>query len=439
MGLNRFPKTRIILAFSTCLAIVCPSFADDGIPPIVEGQTPGIGSTSPSSSTPSPAATTSSASSPVKEPESSEKPSTPSEPKKAMEERKPAEERRPEVSKPAASAASTPPTKLYGRIEELSAGVGARFPLKMQAMVPIRDASLDGRDVKLSGKTNIQQAFPIDFRGQWSGELTIWDSRMDPSYFQFDRDEAEKESQLLKRGTKGNIVANFYQSARGIELQPCEVVFHGTDNLSDQMKMMGGSAGGAGQMGALGALLGGGNSSAFANMKIPIIFSLHFGAPLESGSRGVSGNTLKSTLMKNQLRELAKGVMEQQVVTRDSDTNNNTGKTQTGYSESVLRFTHMNNNQVYLQCAYVYYRNDGKFQAKYILYGTLNRTNGAQSSMTPYASGGASNPFGGMIPGAGGGANPFGGMMPAGSGGAAAIQQEMQQMQKMIQQMNGGR
>ncbi|MBX9725343.1 MAG: hypothetical protein K2X81_28335 [Candidatus Obscuribacterales bacterium] len=446
MGLKSFPKTRIILALSTCFAIVCPSFADDGIPPIVEGQTPGMGSTSSTTSAPpktdeSSATTGSTTAGATKEPESSTKSAVPSEPKKAMEERKPAEERRPEtnVSRPAPAAATAPPTKLFGRIEELSAGAGARFPLKMQAMVPIRDPSLDARDIKLSAKTNIQQAFPIDFRGQWSGELTIWDSRTDPSYFQFDRAEAEKESQLLRRGTKGNIVANFYQAAKGIELQPCEVVFQGTDNLSDQMKMMGGS-GGAGQMGALGALLGGGNSSAFANMKIPIIFSLHFGAPLESGSRGVSGNTLKSTLMKNQLRELAKGVMEQQVVTRDSDTNNSTGKTQTGYSESVLRFTHMNNNQVYLQCAYVYYRNDGKFQAKYILYGTLNRTNGAQQSgMTPYA-GGASNPFGGMMPGAGGGANPFGGMMPAGSGGGAgAIQQEMQQMQKMIQQMNGGR
>ncbi len=465
MGLKSFPSTRILLALSTCLAMLCPSYADDGIPPIVEGEAPAA---TDSTSAPQPtkadepkkneeatqtsSATTGSAEAkkenetPSKESHPVERTAVQSEHKRPVQ-----EERRPATTAPhqQETQAAAPPTKLFGRIEELSAGAGARFPLKMQAMVPIRDPSLDGRDVKLAGKTNIQQAYPIDFRGQWSGELTVWDARFDPSYFQFDRAEAEKESQLLKRGTKGNLTANFYQSIKGIELQPCEAVFQGTDSFSDQLKMMGGSSGanaGAGQMGQLGALLGGGgNSSAFSNMRIPIVFSLHFGAPLESGSRGVSGNTLQSTLMKNTLRQLAKGVLEQQVVTKDSDTNTTTGKSQNGYSESVLRFTHMNNNQIYLQCAYVYYRNDGRFQAKYILYGTLNKSNGAQpNAMTPYASGGGSNPFGGLVPGAGGGANPFGGMMQGGSGGsggsggAGAIQQQMQQMQKMLQQMNGG-
>ncbi len=335
--------------------------------------------------------------------------------------------------------ASQKPVKLYGRIEELTATAGAKIPLKMQAMKPIRDASLDTKTTSLEGKTSTLstnlQSYPIDYRGSWTGEMTINSVNFDPSYFQFDRAAAEKEARLMKPGLRGRCTVTFFQdSSNKIQAEPTQVLFSGTDSYADQLKVMGGA-------GALNSMLGGSGSLAnnpmLANMQVPVTYSLHLGAPVQAYERGVTGNQLSKELMKNTLKELARGVLEQEVVTKDEDRQTDTGRVQTGYSESVLRFTRISQSQLYLQAAYVYYRNDGKFQAKYMLYGTLNRSY-SQPAAHPYGTpyGAQVSPYGGTSPYAGQ-PNPFGGMMPGMGGGNGNLQQQMQQMQKLIQQMGG--
>lgn len=338
-----------------------------------------------------------------------------------------------------AHPASGQPLKLFGRIEELCSGTGAKIPLKMQAMTPIRDASLDEKNKTLAARASLQ-SFPIDYRGTWSGELTVWNANFDKSYWEFDPDEANKESQLLRRGTKGRCGVTFYEGAnKRIELQPCEVVFTTTVNAADEMKQMMGASS------PFGAMFAGGANPMIANVQVPYMYALHLGN-LTSGT-GVTGNQLNSQLMKNTLKELARGVVEQEVVTRDSDRNPRTGKIKTGYSESVLRFTRLDANRLYLQAASVSYRNDGRFQYKVILYGTLDRSSGAQAGYpSPYGMqqniyaspyGAQRNPYGGTQQN-GAQQNPFGMMQPGGAGaGAGALQQQMQQMQKLLQQMGG--
>lgn len=325
---------------------------------------------------------------------------------------------------------SQKPVKLYGRIEELCAVAGAKLPLKMKAMVPIRDASLDAKTSTLSGKATTlaaaaQQNYPIDYIGSWAGDLTVYTSSFDKTYYQRDPDEVRKESQIMRSGAKGQYSVTFYQgNDRRITMQPSQVIFTTTESMGSQMQLLSKSQPG------LGAMFGANNP--MANMQVPVMVALHMGTPISSGEIGVTGNQLSSQLMKNTLKQLSPGVLENQVVTRDRDRNPETGKVQEGYSESVLRFTKLNRGQLYLQAAYVYYRNDGQFQAKYVLYGTLNRSSGASTAYpSPAANpmnifgGGSGNPFGGA-----GGANPFG-------SGAGNLQQQMQQMQKMLQQMNG--
>lgn len=319
--------------------------------------------------------------------------------------------------KSAATHPANQPVKLFGRIEELCGSSTAKIPLKMQAMTPLRDASLD---TKLSGKTAMQ-SFPIDFRGTWSGELTVYTANWDKSYWEFDRAEADKESSLLKPGTRGRVSVTFYQgSSNKTELQPCEVVFTSTVSAAEQMatmrKMMGNSP--------MSSMFG--NNPMMANMQLPYMYALHLG-DLTSGT-GVTGNQLQSQLMKNTLKELARGVIEQEVVTRDWDRNATTGKTKTGYSESVLRFTRMSERQLYLQAASVSYRSDGKFQNKVILYGTLDRSSAAASTPNPYGMpgmGAGANPFGGLMPG-------MGGASPGMGGGAQSLQNQMQRMMKQL-------
>ena len=311
---------------------------------------------------------------------------------------------------PAASSSPAKPMVLYGRIEQLAASAGASLPLKLTAMTPMRDTSLDKTPAKaLSG--NVTQSFPMDFRGTWSGELTVFSFNFDKTAWEFDRAETYKEYQILKPGTKGRTSVTFYQNQNKIQLEPSQVVFNGSLSDSSAMSQMKDSP--------LAGLFAGA-ASGMANMQVPM-YALHLG-DLSSG-RGVTGNELNSQLMKNTLRQLAPGVVEQNVVTKDSDRNATTGKVKNGYSENVIRFTRQTANQLYVQAATVSYRNDGKFQTKIILYGTLDRSGAGGYSANPYNSNG--NPFG---------ASPFGAMP---GGGAGNMGQSMEMIQKMMQQMNG--
>lgn len=324
---------------------------------------------------------------------------------------------------PRATTSSVPakPVMLYGRIEELSAGTGATLPLKLTAMTPMRDTSLDKKTPKaLSGA--ITQTFPMDFRGTWSGDLQVYSFNYDRTAWEFDREETMKEYQILKPGTKGRTTATFYQVGSKIALEPCQVIFQGTMSGQEVMSQM--------QNSPLAAMFGGGGANMMGAMQMPVMYALHLG-DLTSG-RGVTGNELNSQLVKNTLRQLAPNVVEQNVVTRDSDRNPKTGKVKQGYSENVVRFTRQSANQLYVQAATVSYRSDGKFQTKIILYGTLDRSSGGSYSNSPY---GGLNPYGGASPFGASKGNPFGGAFPG--GGAGGMGASMEAIQKMMQQMSG--
>ncbi|MBY0357397.1 MAG: hypothetical protein K2W82_05285 [Candidatus Obscuribacterales bacterium] len=310
--------------------------------------------------------------------------------------------------------AATKPKMLYGRIEELTNEQGATLPLKMKAMQPQRDVRLDGKATNnaLSGQANAnaRSSYPIDFRGTWSGELTIFSANFSPVRWEFDRAETEKEVRLMKPGTKGQCTVNFYQgNNNSIQLEPCEVIFYATTNsgeMNNQMKQLFGNS-------SLGSFVG------RSAMNIPYMYALHLGN-LTAGV-GVTGNQLNSRILKNQLNQLATGVLEQVVVAHASDRNPTTGKTRLSYSESVLRFTRIDANRLYLQAASVNYRNDGRYEDKVILYGTLNRFSGAGGS-SGYGTRAAPSLFNGGNNGNSGGSGGF---------------QQIEQMMRQIQNMTG--
>ena len=256
------------------------------------------------------------------------------------------------IDQPEHSNGRAAPLKLYGRIEELSRRSGARLPLAMEALTPRRDASLDDKD--LTGKLKASKSFPVDFIGNWSGELTVHSFSCDKTFFDFDPVEARKQRNLLQAGTRGNCSVIFFRGKDNeTQMLPCAVAFASRTALA------------AGLPDQAQSYTSGQND-------IPFVYYLHLG-DLSSG-KGLTGNDISCQLMKNTLKELAQGVMEQVVVTRDFNRNPASGKVKTGYSESVLRFTRLKNNQLYLQAASVSYDSKAKFQNKVILYGTLAHT-----------------------------------------------------------------
>jgi hypothetical protein len=279
-------------------------------------------------------------------------------------------------------AKASKPIKLYGRIEELCEVPGAKIPIKLQAQTPKFDTR---RPLTGQARTTTQSgivtsaAYPIDWAGVWSGELKIWTAQFSPNRWKFDAAEASKEQELMKPGKDGQVTFNFaLDSQRQIQLAPTQVVFSAPmdqqkaqDMMQQMQQMMGGAPG----------LFGQGPGSAMAMQMIqsvPYMYAMHLG-DLRQGT-GVTGNMLDSQVVKNNVKVLAANTLEQQIVTYFQDQNRSTGQTRTGYCETVLRFTRLNRDQLYVQAATVDYDRSGTFQDKVVLYGTINRGQAASPS-----------------------------------------------------------
>src|SRR4030095_3944186 len=282
--------------------------------------------------------------------------------------------------KPAAAPAPAQPPVLYGRIEEISTGPGASLPVKLKALTPKLDTSgqLKGKAQSIMGR--VVGSFPVDWRGVWSGTLTVHAAVLDPVRWQFDAQEANRERELLRPGTQGSVTFRFSTGkAARIRLEPSSVVFAAPMDKSRYAQMLN----------QLQALLMGGQQGQGAVMLqgMPYLYALHLG-DLENGV-GVTGNLLQSRVVRNDITELAPGVLEQVVVTYNLVRNPTTGKSRYGYSENVVRFTRQTSNKLYVQAATVSYLSNGRFEDKTILYGMVTRGQGSASA----------NPLDGLMPG----------------------------------------
>ncbi len=313
-------------------------------------------------------------------------------------------------------------TMLYGRIEQIAGNPGAQFPVVLQAQTPKLDARQpknkiqQGQASSFSG--SLVRSFPQQFTGVWGGHLKIWTSQMDNICWQIDAEEANRTRQLLTPGREGSVNFDFSQNAAGkIDLEPAQVVFMVPMKDTRMQEQLNGMLGN-GALGQAGGLtLPGVDSKQMANMMqqvassmtVPIMVS--FGSINNSSVEGVSGNSIRAVVLGNTIRQLSPGVLEQQIITQESQRNNKTGKTRQEYSETVVRFTSQTNNDLYVQAAAVNYTSNREFERKLILYGTVRR-----GQVMPEAQ----NPLGGlnMLPGNSqlpqmpGGANPFQGLLP---------------------------
>lgn len=307
---------------------------------------------------------------------------------------------------PQATPSASRTLTLTGRIEELVSGKGARIPLKLKAMVPIRDTSLDGKPVlkaaakqtqlnsqtaKTDSASSLRKAgtsseqivakvasFPSDWRGTWSGDMTITTVDFDPRSYEFDPAETEKQKKMASPGTQGRCSVTFYEgSNNATEVKPTQVVF--SKSITEAVQSMDDSPIGA----LLGALGGGADNPTLASMKVPA-FALPLG-DLGGANSGVTGNQISSELMKNKLTQLSNDVVEQQIVTRDTE--RSATKIKDSFTENVLRFTRKGNNRLYCQAASVSYDQNGNYLNKILLRGFLDRGAAPAPSLGSFGAG----------------------------------------------------
>jgi len=335
------------------------------------------------------------------------------------------------------------PMKLYGRIEQLTATTGANFPITLKAMTPQLDTT-PGK--KLTGKVGadpslysgtIAKSFPSDFRGNWGGTISVWNVVQDPSCYKIDPVEANKLVKIFHRGAQGQVNFLFSTDASGGNyLAPAKVLFQTTSDPATSNEQMSQVLGGQslGSMGAMGQMM----QQMAANMPVPVVF--YFGdGKTDPLSKGLSGNSFEQHTLRNNLRQLAPNVLEQQIVAEMNETVKATGQPRKRYSESVLRFTKVNEQQMYVQAAQVTYWQNRSFQDKVIMYGYV--TKGQVVQTDPYASMMGGLPGGGQIPGGGsifgGGGSLFGGAGAAGGGAGGGLQinqQSLDALKKMFGQ-----
>jgi hypothetical protein len=300
-------------------------------------------------------------------------------------------------------------TMLYGRIEQLTASAGASFP-SLKAQTPMMDPRgvLAGKATANGGSPllgSILKSFPVNFQGNWGGRLVLQTVQVDPNYYRVDPEEARRTVQAMKPGNIGQVNFMFERSRGAISLEPAKCLFMvpaSDTQAPEQIKKM------------LGA---GGGNSAFGGMMsqmmstMPVALILEFGDYQTSvGETTVAGNQQRQIVLKNETRQLAPNVLEQQIVTQTTTWDKRTNRPRTGYGESVLKFTRQSPTVLYVQAATVNYGADKKFLEKMVLYGSIGK--GVVMNTDPMQAMQSSVP--GMS-GMGGLQNMFGG---GGAGGA---------------------
>ena len=298
----------------------------------------------------------------------------------------------PSAKLPAASAPSAGGghITLRGRLEELG-GRGASLPAGVVLNLKTRSAKLDQSfEHKLQGRV---ASFPVDWRGSWSGSLKVWTNQFDPVAFDFDPEETQEVQRVMAPGQAASVTFTFFQQNNQIALQPAQMVFPPRKDtpMARQMQQQI-------QNSPLAQMLGSQGGQLLAEMSA--------GTPVfvlgDLAGVGVTGNALNNQLVKNDIRQLKPGVLEQNLVVEQHEKHRKTGEQENSIAETVLRFTKISATQLYVQAASIDYRWDGHFKSKVIFYGTVTR--GAASSPLPtgFPTG---FPMPGITPGGGGNLN----------------------------------
>jgi len=345
-----------------------------------------------------------------------------------LKEEKPAREPVAHRAAPEAAAQPRKTTMLFGRIEQIAGHAGAQFPV-LKALTPQFDLRATSTQLKakatetqLSG--TVVSAFPQDYSGNYGGTLTIWRFEQDPVAYQLDASEAKWTALAMKQGLTGDVNFNFVRAGNGkMTLEPAQISFmvplQDTYASAQVNQMFNGTQGG--QMGGLMQSMMG---SMAGSMKVPV--QLYLGNVQTSGMEtGVSGNQLRETVLKNEIRELSAGVLEEQIVTEEVSRNVQTGAIVKSYGETVLRFTKQSSDQFYVQAAVVTFTDTRRFKRKVILYGTVRKGQVVQQNQPNVmpGMGDLSKMMG--VPGAGAGSGTGSGQMPQ---IPPALQEQLKQM-----------
>lgn len=264
------------------------------------------------------------------------------------------------------------PLTLYGRIEQLVSQKGAVLPGRLQKMTPILDTSKssgsDNLDKPFTGQ--LVQSFPLEWEGTWKGSVRVikrecveigWLSQPAASY---------RASQFFKPGSSLQLLCRFNKEGSNLSLS-APVVTGNFRHAEDLVKAVLSSSGALSAANASRISLAGVEELTAQTTPMVRVESFSFG---KRYGPSLGGNFIDSDLVSNQLRELAAGIIEQDLVTSGKSRSlYGQSDSVSSYGETVVRLTRKE-GKLLVDLAYVNYQGDGFCVGKCVLAGTLSRT-----------------------------------------------------------------
>ncbi len=274
-----------------------------------------------------------------------------------------------------ATSSGSTGVKLFGRIEQLINEKGAVLPGKMQKMTPMFDSTPPGSSTSSAEQTFTGQevkSFPISWDGIWKGTVTVtkreclelgWLSQPAATY---------RSSQFFKPGSQLSLICRFNKSGDELSLSP-PVASGKFKHVADLVKTIIVETGASPRSYSRSNPLLGMDLSGMANDgTTPIVRMETFSFGKRYGP-SMGGNFIDSDIQSNQLRELAPGTVEQDIVTSStSQSMYGAPDAVSSFGESVVRLTRTNDDLI-ISLAYDNYQHDGFCVGKCVLEGTLHR------------------------------------------------------------------
>ncbi|MBX9690386.1 MAG: hypothetical protein K2X27_26970 [Candidatus Obscuribacterales bacterium] len=272
----------------------------------------------------------------------------------------------PQANTPAAETAAIAP-KLYGRIEQLVNDKGAALPKRLQKLTPILDQSQTNPELPFSGKQ--VKSFPVEWEGTWKGDVKVLIRESTAAAWLAQPASAYRANQFFRPGEKLSLLCRFSRDGDKLNLSPPTVQAkfkHAEDLIQAVLVKAGEEFNLPGSTQSVGL-------SDLGQKTIPFwrVESFSFG---KRYGQSTGGNFVDSDVLSNQLQELSTGTIEQDLFTSGT-TRSLYGDPSavSSYDESVVRFSRVDSEHLYVKLAYVSYQADGFCLNKCILEGTLQR------------------------------------------------------------------
>lgn len=264
---------------------------------------------------------------------------------------------------------------LQGRIEEVAGEAQPKLP-ELKSMTP----KLDTRDQSVTktaatgtahstaanhanprSLNRLTAGFPVTWRGSWSGQISILSSKFFPASSPMLERDLDMEKKLIVPGLKGTVTITFKQDAPQMStLVPMSIAFPYPASAPSASKIT----------------LTGRSAAAYSNSTdsdqlISMEPERKFTIEMNSFSSGISagGNVVSNRILKNEIRQLAANVLEQDLVNFSTETEREARTTLGTYSEDVLRFTQVNERTMLVQAVSLSYDDRGRCDSTIFMSG----------------------------------------------------------------------